>query len=486
MEPDRISEALTFDDVLLAPQRSDVLPADVDVTTRLTRTIALKIPIVSAAMDTVSEAHLAIALAQEGGLGVIHKNMSIASQAAEVDKVKRSESGMIVDPVTVAPDAPVAEALDLMAKYRISGVPVTVGPRLVGILTNRDLRFETRTHLPVSDLMTKDELVTVPVGTTLEQAREILHTHKIEKLLVVDADFNLKGLITVKDIQKQIKYPNACKDELGRLRVGAAVGVTEDVVDRVRALVEAKVDVVAVDTAHGHTRGVQDTVGQLKTTFPDLELIAGNVGTYEGTRDLIAAGVSAVKVGMGPGSICTTRVVSGAGMPQITAISEAARAAAETDTPLIADGGIKFSGDVTKGDRRGSRFGHDRLALRRHRRKPRRADSPPGALLQIVPGHGLTRRHEVRVSGPLLPGGRRLTRQARPGRHRGDGSVQGPNLGHGPAAGGWPESGHGLQRSGQHSRPPEALPLRAHHLRRSQGEPRPRRHHHQGGSELPS
>jgi IMP dehydrogenase len=223
-----------------------------------------------------------------------------------------------------------------------------VGPRLVGILTNRDLRFETRTHLPVSDLMTKDELVTVPVGTTLEQAREILHTHKIEKLLVVDADFNLKGLITVKDIQKQIKYPNACKDDLGRLRVGAAVGVTEDVVDRVRALVEAKVDVIAVDTAHGHTRGVQDTVGRLKTTFPDLELIAGNVGTYEGTRDLIAAGVSAVKVGMGPGSICTTRVVSGAGMPQITAISEAARAAAETDTPIVADGGIKFSGDVTK------------------------------------------------------------------------------------------------------------------------------------------
>ena len=348
MGTDRMSEGLTFDDVLLAPQCSDVLPADVDVTTRLTHKITLKIPIVSAAMDTVSEAHLAIALAQEGGLGVIHKNMSIESQAAEVDKVKRSESGMIVDPVTVAPDAPVAEALALMAKYRISGVPVTVGPRLVGILTNRDLRFETRTHLPVSDLMTKDDLITVPVGTTLEQAKEILHTHKVEKLLVIDEDFNLKGLITVKDIQKQIKYPNACKDDLGRLRVGAAVGVTEDVLDRVRALVEAKVDMVAVDTAHGHARGVQDTVKQVKAAFPDLELVAGNVGTYEGTADLIAAGVSAVKVGMGPGSICTTRVVSGAGMPQITAIFEAARAAAETDTPLIADGGVKFSGDVTK------------------------------------------------------------------------------------------------------------------------------------------
>jgi IMP dehydrogenase len=345
---DRITDGLTFDDVLLAPQRSDVLPSEVDVSTRLTRNIALKIPIVSAAMDTVTEAHLAIALAQEGGLGVIHKNMSIESQAAEVDKVKRSESGMIVDPVTVAPDAPVAEALAMMAKFRISGVPVTVGTRLVGILTNRDLRFETRTHLPVSDLMTKDNLITVPVGTTLEQAKEILHTHKVEKLLVVDQDFNLKGLITVKDIQKQIKYPSACKDELGRLRVGAAVGVTEDVLERVRALVSAKVDVIAIDTAHGHTKGVRDAIERVRSDFPEVELVAGNVGTYEGTADLIAAGVSAVKVGMGPGSICTTRVVSGAGMPQITAISEAARAAADTDTPLIADGGIKFSGDITK------------------------------------------------------------------------------------------------------------------------------------------
>jgi IMP dehydrogenase len=348
MDEDRIPEGLTFDDVLLVPQRSDVLPADVDVTTRLTRNIELRIPIVSAAMDTVTEAPLAIALAQEGGLGIIHKNMSIESQATEVDKVKRSESGMIVDPVTVAPDAPVAEALALMARFRISGVPVTVGPKLVGILTNRDLRFETRTHLPVSELMTKEGLITVPVGTTLQQAREILHEHKVEKLLVVDQEFNLKGLITVKDIQKQIKYPHACKDELGRLRVGAAVGVTADVVERAAALWDAKVDVVAVDTAHGHTRGVRDTLERLKKAFPDLELIAGNVGTYEGAADLIAAGISAVKVGMGPGSICTTRVVSGAGMPQITAISEAARAATETGTPIIADGGVKFSGDVTK------------------------------------------------------------------------------------------------------------------------------------------
>jgi IMP dehydrogenase len=348
MIEERLTEALTFDDVLLVPQRSEVLPSQVDVSTRLTRGITLRIPIVSAAMDTVTEAHLAIALAQEGGIGFVHKNMTIAAQAAEVDKVKRSESGMIVDPVTVAPDAPVSEALALMARYRISGVPVTVGTKLVGILTNRDLRFETHTTLPVSELMTKENLITVSVGTTLDEAKEILHKHKVEKLLVVDRDFNLKGLITVKDIQKQIKYPNACKDGLGRLRVGAAVGVAADTMERVTALVEAKVDVIAVDTAHGHTKGVRDIVEKVKSAYPELELIAGNVGTHAGTRDLIAAGVTAVKVGMGPGSICTTRVVSGAGMPQITAISEAARAAAETDTPIIADGGVKFSGDVTK------------------------------------------------------------------------------------------------------------------------------------------
>jgi IMP dehydrogenase len=345
---DRISEALTFDDVLLVPQRSDVLPSEVDVSTRLTKKITLSIPIVSAAMDTVTEAPLAIAMAQEGGLGIVHKNMTITAQASEVDKVKRSESGMIVDPVTVAPNAKVAEALEVMARYRISGVPVTQGSKLVGILTNRDLRFETRTTLPVSDLMTKDDLITVPVGTTLEQAKEILHRHKVEKLLVVDRDFNLKGLITVKDIQKQIKYPNACKDSLGRLRVGAALGVTPDVLDRAAALIEAKVDVVVIDTAHGHTSRVLETIEAFRKRFPDQEVIAGNVGTLEGAADLIAAGVSAVKVGMGPGSICTTRIVSGAGMPQITAISQAARAAAKADVPIIADGGVKFSGDVVK------------------------------------------------------------------------------------------------------------------------------------------
>ncbi|HET6898665.1 MAG TPA: IMP dehydrogenase, partial [Vicinamibacteria bacterium] len=329
MLDDRIAEALTFDDVLLVPQRSDVLPSEVDISTRLTRNITLRTPIISAAMDTVTEAPLAIAMAQEGGMGIIHKNMTIEAQAAEVDKVKRSESGMIVDPVTVAPTQRVAEALDVMAKFRISGVPVTIGTKLVGILTNRDLRFETRTNLPVSDLMTKEDLITVPVGTTLEQAKEILHRHKVEKLLVVDRDYNLKGLITVKDIQKQIKYPFAAKDSLGRLRVGAAVGVTADVLDRATALVEEKVDVLVIDTAHGHTTRVLRTIEEVKKRFPDTEVVAGNVGTYEGAAELIAAGVAAVKVGMGPGSICTTRVVSGAGMPQITAIAEAARAAAK-------------------------------------------------------------------------------------------------------------------------------------------------------------
>jgi IMP dehydrogenase len=348
MLDERIPEALTFDDVLLVPQRSGVLPSEADISTRLTKSISLRVPIVSAAMDTVTEAHLAIALAQEGGLGIIHKNLSIAAQAAEVDKVKRSESGMIVDPVTVSPDARVADALEVMARYRISGVPVTVGTRLVGILTNRDLRFETRTSLPVSELMTKEDLITVPVGTTLDQAKEILHRHKVEKLLVVDRDQNLKGLITVKDIQKQIKYPAACKDSLGRLRVGAALGVSPDTLDRVSALVEAKVDVVVVDTAHGHTQKVLETVEAVKKRFPDLEVIAGNVGTHEGALDLAEAGVAAVKVGMGPGSICTTRVVSGAGMPQITAVAEAARAVRKKGIPIIADGGVKFSGDLVK------------------------------------------------------------------------------------------------------------------------------------------
>jgi len=344
--------ALTFDDILLLPRHSTVLPAQVDVTTRLTKNIKLNVPLLSAAMDTVTESEMAIAMAQQGGMGIIHKNLSIVDQALEVDRVKRSESGMIVNPITVAPEALIREALELMQKYRISGVPITEGGsregRLVGILTNRDLRFETNLSRTVAEVMTKDKLITVPVGTTLDQAREILHHAKVEKLLVVDKDFKLKGLITVKDIQKAIKYPNACKDALGRLRTGAAVGIARDTLERAEALVKAHVDVLIVDTAHGHSQGVMDIVKKIRDAFPDLELIAGNVATAAATEALIKIGVNAVKVGIGAGSICTTRIVAGIGMPMISSIAECAAAASKSDIPVIADGGIRTSGDVVK------------------------------------------------------------------------------------------------------------------------------------------
>jgi len=341
-------DAYTYDDVLIVPLKSDILPTEVRTTTRLTNRIELNIPIVSAAMDTVTESHLAIALAQQGGIGIIHKNMSIEKQAGEVDKVKRSESGMIVDPITMSPNQKIEDAVKLMAHYKISGVPITENGRLVGILTNRDLRFETRFHLPIREVMTKDNLVTVSVGTTLDEAQRILHKHRIEKLLVVDKDQQLKGLITVKDITKKIKYPLAAKDQHGRLRVGAAVGATGDFMERITELVRAKVDAVAIDTAHGHSARVIEAVRQAKRQFPDLDLIVGNIATEEAARDLVAVGADAVKVGMGPGSICTTRVVSGVGMPQITAIMSCVKATREAGIPLIADGGIKFSGDITK------------------------------------------------------------------------------------------------------------------------------------------
>ncbi len=349
MIPEHLPEGLTFDDVLLQPARSNVLPAMADTRTRLSRNIFLNIPIVSSAMDTVTESHMAIALAQQGGVGFIHRNMTIERQAEEVDRVKRSESGMIVDPVTISPDKKIADALDLMQRFRISGVPVTQNGKLVGILTNRDLRFETRYDLPISQVMTKENLITVPVGTTLEDAEEILHRHRVEKLLVVDDSYNLKGLITVKDIQKKLKYPNAAKDEQGRLRTGAAVGSTGDFLERAQALVAKKVDILAIDSAHGHSEGVLNALATLKKFLPShINVIAGNVGTFEGARDLIEFGADGVKVGIGPGSICTTRVVSGAGMPQITAIAEAAKATRAAGVPLISDGGIKYSGDVTK------------------------------------------------------------------------------------------------------------------------------------------
>ncbi len=348
MIPEGVPEGLTFDDVLLLPARSGVVPVDADTRTWVTRNIAINIPIVSSAMDTVTESHMAIALAQQGGIGIIHRNMPIERQAEEVDRVKRSESGMIVDPVTMEPDRKIYEALEVMKRYRISGVPVTREGKLVGILTNRDLRFETRFDLPISDVMTKENLITVPVGTTLEDAQAILHRHRVEKLLVVDEHYTLKGLITVKDIQKKLKYPYAAKDERGRLRVAAAIGSGSDFLERAQELVAKQADVLAIDTAHGHSERVMEVAAAVKKAFPDVDLIAGNVATYEGARDLIALGVDGVKVGVGPGSICTTRVVSGAGVPQITAIAEAARAAREAGVPLISDGGIKYSGDITK------------------------------------------------------------------------------------------------------------------------------------------
>jgi IMP dehydrogenase len=344
-----LPEGLTFDDVLLLPAHSLILPRDVELTTRLTSNVQLNIPLVSAAMDTVTESRAAICMAREGGLGFIHKNFTIAEQAMEVDKVKKSESGMIVDPITMRPNQRIREALEMMAKYRISGVPITkANGKLVGILTNRDLRFETNLDLPISDRMTKKNLVTVAVGTTLEQAKEHLKHTRVEKLLVVDDDKNLKGLITIKDIEKIKKYPNACKDSLGRLRVGAAVGPTPDVEARIDALMKAGVDVVVIDTAHGHSQGVLEAIARIKSTFSGLELVAGNIATADAAEALIKAGVDAIKVGIGPGSICTTRVVAGIGVPQITAIAECSRIAKKHGIPMIADGGIKYSGDITK------------------------------------------------------------------------------------------------------------------------------------------
>jgi len=343
-----IPEGLTFDDVLLLPGKSSVLPTQADTRTCLARNVPLNIPIVAAAMDTVTDSRLAIAIARQGGIGFIHRNMSVERQAEEVDRVKRSESGMIVDPVTIAPEMSVRQALDIMTKYRVSGLPVTRGMRLVGILTNRDLRFERNLDQPVSAVMTKENLVTVAVGTTLDEAERILQKHRIEKLLVVDNEFNLKGLITVKDIQKKIEFPSATKDEQGRLRVGAAIGATGDYLERAEELAREKVDVLAIDTAHGHTSRVMEAIRAVKRKFPEIQLIAGNVATAEGACDLISLGVDGLKVGIGPGSICTTRVVTGAGVPQITAIMECSRAAKNSGVPIIADGGIKFSGDITK------------------------------------------------------------------------------------------------------------------------------------------
>jgi len=353
--PNEIEERLTFDDVLLVPAFSEVLPKEVDVSTPLTRTIRLNIPLVSAAMDTVTESRTAICMAQEGGIGIIHRNMPVSAQAIEVDKVKKSESGMILNPITMDPEQKIYEALEIMKKYRISGLPITKNGKLVGILTNRDLRFERRLDEKISAVMTKDRLITVPVGTTLEASKDILHKNRIEKLLVVDEQNNLKGLITIKDIEKMRKYPNSCKDPLGRLRVGAAIGPGKDREARTDALIKAGVDVLVLDTAHGHSRDVLDAIRDTKENFPDCQLIGGNVATREGALDLIKAGVDAVKVGVGPGSICTTRVIAGVGIPQLSAIIETSQVSERHEVPVVADGGIKFSGDITKAIAAGAR-----------------------------------------------------------------------------------------------------------------------------------
>lgn len=341
-------EGLTFDDVLLMPGRSEVLPRDVDVATRLTAKTRLEIPIMSAGMDTVTESKMAIAMAREGGIGIIHKNMSIEQQARMVDRVKRSEHGVITDPFFLSPDHSIQDALNIMEHYHISGVPITVGSKLVGILTNRDLRFETEFHQPIKNVMTSDHLITAPVGTTMQEAMQILRKYKIEKLPLVDDDYNLMGLITIKDIEKTVKYPRAAKDHKGRLLAGAAVGIAKDTMDRVQALRDAGVDIIVVDTAHGHSVGVIKMVSVIKEKFPEVEVVAGNVATAEATEELIKAGADAVKVGIGPGSICTTRVVAGIGVPQITAVVDCAEVAHKYGVPIIADGGIKYSGDITK------------------------------------------------------------------------------------------------------------------------------------------
>ena len=346
--PKIINESLTFDDVSIVPAASSVLPKEVEVSTQLTKAIRLNIPLVSAAMDTVTESRTAISMAQEGGLGIIHRNLSVEDQALEVDRVKKSESGMILNPITMHPEQKIYQALEIMKKYRISGVPITKNGKLVGILTNRDLRFEKKLDAEIATVMTKDRLITVPVGTTLEESKEILHKNRIEKLLVVDEQNNLKGLITIKDIEKMRKYPNSCKDHLGRLRVGAAIGIGQDREARTEALIKAGVDVLVIDTAHGHSKDVLDAVLDTKENFPDCQLLAGNVATKEGALDLIKSGADAIKVGVGPGSICTTRVVAGVGIPQLSAILETTELSSKHGIPIIADGGIKFSGDITK------------------------------------------------------------------------------------------------------------------------------------------
>ncbi len=465
-----IPEALTFDDVLLVPSYSEVVPTQVNTQTQLTKRITLTTPLMSAAMDTVTESRLAIAMAQQGGMGVIHRNLTITQQALEIDRVKRSESGMIVDPVTIAPEQPISDALELMRRFKISGVPVTRKGKLVGILTNRDLRFVSRTDIPIDDVMTKKNLITVPVGTTLEQAEEILHQHRVEKLLVVNDDYELKGLITVKDIQKKLKYPNASKDTKGRLRVAGAIGATGDFLERAAELISMRVDALAIDSAHGHSSRVLEAVAQVKKRFPDVDLLAGNIATYDGAMALIDAGADAVKVGIGPGSICTTRMVTGAGMPQITAIAEASRAAANHGIPIIADGGIKYSGDLTKAIAAGANVvmigslfaGVDESPGETilYQGRSFKAYRGMGSLSAMSQGSGeryfqsaedMTGRSRERTSVTAREVQRlQPPRQVRPRRHRGPRPSPRPPRGHGLPARRRTPLGHGLPRLRHH------------------------------------
>ena len=484
-------EGLTFDDVLIRPGLSEVLPADVDIRSRITRSIAVNIPIIASAMDTVTEAQMAIAMAQAGGIGVIHRNLDPEAQAAQVRQVKKFESGMVVNPLTIEPSATLQEALDLMKENRISGIPVVERVRdhepgkLVGILTNRDVRFATDPQQRVAELMTKDKLVTVREGVGQDEAKRLLHQHRIEKLLVVDSQYRCVGLITVKDMEKAVTNPNACKDEQGRLRVAAATTVGDKGFARTEALIAAGVDLVVVDTAHGHSRYVLDAVNRIKKMSNAVQVVAGNVATSEGAKALIDCGADAIKVGIGPGSICTTRIVAGVGVPQLTAIMDSVEAAKKAGIPVIADGGIKYSGDLAKALAAGADVRHGRLAARRHRRDAGRGVSLSGPLLQELSWHGLGRRHGARLGRPLFPAGHQGHAQAGAGGRRGPGRLQGPGRQCIAPARRRLARRHGVCGRQDARRIPRQGGVHAHLGRGLAREPRARRDHHARKPELP-
>ena len=483
-----LEEALTFDDVLLVPAHSDFLPRDADLSTQLTRTIRLNLPILSAAMDTVTEARLAITIAQEGGLGIVHKNMSIEAQAREVQRVKKFESGVIHEPITISPDKTIREVLELTRSKNISGVPVVVGSRAVGIVTHRDLRFETKLDAPVSTVMTPQErLVTVRENAPKDEVLALLHKHRIEKVLVVDQSFNLRGMITVKDFQKATEFPRAAKDERGALRVGAAVGTGADTLKRVEALREARVDVIVVDTAHGHSSNVLKMVSEIRRTWKDQQIIAGNIVTADAAKALVEAGADCIKVGIGPGSICTTRVVAGVGVPQITAVANVAAALKGMGVPLIADGGIRFSGDIAKALVAGAHCVMIGGLFAGTEESPGDVELYQGAFVQVVSRHGLARCDGAvpRFEGSLLPGRDRRAREARAGRRRRARAVQGLARSDPASARRRSTRSDGLYRQQDDRGDAHAAVVRANHQRGRAREPRPRRVDHQRGAELP-